>query len=111
MIKTNWIPQPAIEPKLATSQMRARRIIAYIQTLTYAPTTAQIIEKLAISRGQFHNAKTYLSGYQRVNLQWYALHKVEEAKAHHKKQSEYLIIGYNKTAYQNRLNKECGVAA
>jgi hypothetical protein len=116
-IKTVWITLPtftpaASVPELTASQKRAKRIITLIQSMDYAPTTAQILERLCITDSQFHNAKPFLIGYKRINLRWYPADRVEEAIAYHKAMRAIKTIGYNRTNYVNRSAKLArGVAA
>jgi hypothetical protein len=94
MIETKWVTTPVFEEKLTISQNRAKRIIAIIEASPLPQTTTQIIEKLHISRGQFHNAKPYLTGYTRVGLQWVSLGKVKEAKKHYEEQKKIMQDGH-----------------
>jgi hypothetical protein len=110
-VKTVWITLPvtpqlaAREPELTASQKRAKRIITLIKSMDYAPTTAQILEKLCITDHQFHNAKPYLEGYKRINLRWYPADRVEEAIAYHTAMRAIKTITYNRTTYINRNAK------
>lgn len=91
-IKTTWrFPKP----KLTTSQKHAIAIKALIDTNPIALSTANICDKLAISRGQFQAAKPYFRDYRSIGCYWYTPDSAESAKKKYEEEKRLLAIKYN----------------
>ena len=100
-IKTTWrFPKP----KLTTSQKHAIAIKAMIDTNPIALSTANICDKLAISRGQFQSAKPYFRDYKSIGCNWYTPESAESAKAKYEEEKRLLAIVRND--FHNKKRRE-----
>lgn len=100
-IQTTW-RHPA--PKMTVSQKNAIAIKALIDTSKTPLSTANICDKLAISRGQFQAAKPYFREYRSIGCYWYTPESAESAKAKYEEEKRLLAIKYN--AFHNKRRRE-----
>ena len=92
IIQTTWrFP----EPKMTVSQKHAIAIKAIIDTSKTTLSTAEICDKLSISRGQFQAAKPYFRDYKSIGCNWYAPESAESAKKRYDEEKRLLAIARN----------------
>lgn len=91
-IQTTWrFP----EPRLTVSQKNAIAIKTLIDTSKTPFSTANICDKLSISRGQFQASKPYFREYRSIGCYWYTPESAESAKKKYEEEKRLLAIKYN----------------
>ena len=100
-IQTTW-RHPA--PKMTVSQKNAIAIKALIDTSKTPLSTANICDKLAISRGQFQAAKPYFKDYKSIGCNWYTPERAESAKKKYDEEKRLLAIVRND--FHNKKRRE-----
>lgn len=100
-IQTTWrFPKP----RLTVSQKHAIAIKALIDTSKTPLSTANICEKLSISRGQFQAAKPYFREYRSIGCYWHTPENAESAKKKYEEEKRLLAIKNN--AFHNKRRSE-----